>query len=47
MGIQFELTRALRDRLTSASGKPTAPTLSDFVDAIREAVSEIESSLSK
>ncbi|MBW6424332.1 poly-gamma-glutamate hydrolase family protein [Rhizobium sp. XQZ8] len=42
MGIQFELTRALRDRLTSALGEQTGPTLSDFVDAIREAVSEIE-----
>lgn len=42
MWIQFELTMALRDWLTSAPREKTGSTLSDFVDAIREAVSEIE-----
>ncbi|WP_181150045.1 poly-gamma-glutamate hydrolase family protein [Ensifer aridi] len=38
MGVQFELTRALRDRLADASGRSISPKLSDFVNAIREAV---------
>lgn len=41
MGIQFEVTRALRNRLRCSSEGQIAPTVSDFVDSIREAANEI------
>ncbi|WP_426137290.1 poly-gamma-glutamate hydrolase family protein [Phyllobacterium sp. SL163] len=40
MGVQFEITRALRVRLTDKKGQLTGPSLKDFVDAINEGLSQ-------
>ncbi|MDX8327354.1 poly-gamma-glutamate hydrolase family protein [Agrobacterium tumefaciens] len=40
MGVQFEITRALRVRLTDKKGHLTGPSLKDFVDAINEGMSQ-------
>lgn len=40
MGVQFEITRALRVRLTDKTGQSTTPSLDDFVDAINEGLSQ-------
>ncbi|SEI15027.1 Phage-related replication protein YjqB, UPF0714/DUF867 family [Rhizobium tibeticum] len=40
MGVQFEITRALRVRLTDKKGQLTGPSLKDFVDAINKGLSQ-------
>ncbi|MBM3093007.1 replication protein [Ensifer sp. T173] len=40
MGVQFEITQALRVRLTDKKGQLKAPSLKDFVDAINEGLSQ-------
>lgn len=40
MGVQFEITRALRVRLLDKKGQLTKPSLYDFVDAIVEGISQ-------
>lgn len=41
-GVQFEITRRLRDRLTDTSGRIQAPSLEDFVNATRRSIAEYE-----
>lgn len=41
MGVQFEITLALRLRLADKTGRLESPTITDFVNAIRGGVSDL------
>ncbi|MBP2463940.1 MULTISPECIES: poly-gamma-glutamate hydrolase family protein [unclassified Rhizobium] len=46
-GVQFEISRGLRDRLTDTSGRLEAPSLQDFVNATRRSLAEHEEQVSQ